>query len=91
MRNATTNSNVREKIIAIMAEVTGCSTKKIWGGTKIEKVFESLGDDDVWKYLDFCEMLEETFSIKLSTDECIDILGHTLLALEIRISKKMKQ
>ena len=89
MGSYTNVSNNREKIIGIMADVTGCSTKKIWGGTKIEKVFDPLGDDALYRYFDFCSRLEKEFNIALSDDEMVAILPETLLGLELRISKKL--
>lgn len=91
MRNSTNISNNREQIIAIIADVTDCSTKRIWGGTKIEKVFASLGDEDVWLYLEFCDRLEQAFSVHIPFEERLDILDSSLLGLEIRIADKIAQ
>ncbi|MBP5399140.1 MAG: hypothetical protein J6Y53_01825 [Alphaproteobacteria bacterium] len=77
----------RDNLIGIIADVTGCSTKSIWGGTKIDKLFDG-HEDDVWLFFEFCERLETEFAIKLSVEEQVQVLDMRLLEFELFLSKK---
>lgn len=77
----------RDVILRIIAEVTKSSTNKIWGGTKIDQLFNGK-EDDLWLYWDFCERLEKEFAIKISEQEQLQVLGMRLLELENFLSKK---
>ena len=82
-------SDFMDGVIGILSDVTQCSTKDFSSKTKVEPIFEHNKEDDVWVFIDFCERLEENFSIKINHNERLSILDMDLSELEKFLQEKI--